>query len=368
MQNFKGKGPGSDSWLLLLFACGLGASSIPVQAASALPNPGATAILLQPSASFQLLDRQGTAVAVRPPCGVGGFESCAKVLPSLKGVLFGQVKTHLDAAYEGKLLASGGGVVASSLIQTPTCNLKDSVYGASPEVDTNHLGNTCGTPCKFKCIPPGAGQTLVSCSMDEAAGNCSRERAWVRGTAFQSIWYAYDEVVREMSASGQAGKITLSPTCQGLVLEPQTAQIFEKANAEILRFQKINQGRPVSCPNPAPSSSVAPTAVLTGAEQAGCYLAASRASLESLVATVATCEVFARGWAEFQRNAIIMTEGLPGTQAKKSRAKCSAQKGSAPAFENCLNGDYERGIKQTFVDQMEKIGNAPTERPAAARR
>jgi hypothetical protein len=357
VQELTGKKPGAVSSVVFLLAsvwfAGLSGHA---QAASSTAT------------SFQLLDTQSGVTSVRPPCGVGGFLACAEVLSRLKTAIFGQVKTHIDAAYAGKILASGGGVVPTELIRTPICNLTDKVYGGTSEEKDNHLlrdGASCGQPCTFKCVPPAAGQTDVSCSMLDTGSSCSKERAWIRGAAIQEVWNAYDLVAKEMAASPDH-RLSLSSACQVLVQEPQTAQTFAKANAEIVRFRAINQGRPVSCPTatPSPAAEASRTAV---AEQAGCFLASTRAVLESLIATVATCEVFARGWKNFtDRDAIIMQEGLPGAQAKLSRAACIASKGSATAFESCLNADYAGKVQNGFTDHMRSIGNAPTERPASA--
>jgi hypothetical protein len=337
------------------------------------PTTGGSPTLVNKPASggrFQIIEAAGSGeVAMRAICGIDGFSSCAKVMPSVKSAVFGQVKQHVDAAYQGKLIdlsrpgqKGASNFIATEFIRTPICNPMDQVYGNEAGKLTNHLGEKCGDLCRIKCTQPPGGS--VSCSMENPRASCGRERAFTRGTLIQTIWHKYDVVVAEFSDPARGNKLKLSPPCQALVRDQQTAQVFRDASEEIQRYQLINQGREISCPalgdSPTPQASGDPQG-----EQAACYLSSSRTMLEGLIATVATCEIFARAGKDFKLEELAL-QGLPKDLMQSGIRSCDGQQGSAAQFEKCVNDFYVANVDARFAQQMRSLKDAPIERPAAA--
>lgn len=330
-------------------------------------NTGVSGLPIQ---KFEVIQTIGGVVQMNAICGKPGLSSCELVMPTLRKSIFGQVKKHIDAAYLGKLLdpstgkKGGTGFLTDQFLQVPICNLKDKVYkDEAGNAKANHLPNSdCGKACKFSCSPIGGS---VSCKMESTSdGTCGKERALTRGALVQYIWHEYDNIVTELSKPDGGHRLELSENCQGVVSDPKTKKVFLEASNEIQRYLKVNGGREVSCPVPGEAVS-AEVARNSQIEQAGCYLKSSRATLEMLIGTVATCEVFSRAWKNFQ-NEMVSFKQIPDLTIQEARKSpdCVSKDTNAAAFQGCINTYYESHIADAFMKQMESFGNAPIEAPS----
>lgn len=319
-----------------------------------------------PAAPFRVVESVDGAVTMRVICGVEGFRPCSETLPSIVKQVGDMVRSHVDAAYQGRHINPFGKGEADrflegTLVQTPLCNLGNQAYPGGPERSLNHLKQDCGKTCAYSCAAPQAGSSLprVTCRLDDPKTHCLAERAWARGALAQLVWSKLDEVAKELGDAAQGNRIRLQPKCEAVVTDPKLAKLFEGIEKEVKRYQEVNGGRPPSC-SQAPGAKQSPSSE-DGSEMAACYLTSSRAALETVVSQVAVCEVFARAEDSYPVEAAHFA-AIPHALIKKAvkSSNCSSLREDAQKFQACVNQYYSERIRDRFLDQMGSYRNAPT--------
>lgn len=212
---------------------------------------------------------------------------------------------------------------------TPVCNPVPNPYfnSSKAELETNHLGESCGEPFHFKVNASSSG---VVAKMYTSGKYGTREGAYLRGSWVQALTCYWQQVKTEISSSR---KLKINPACSAIgdamaELSAGSADIASTMNKQLGSSKSLSEIWKCEATELEKGSPGDPD--VGKLRQKAQQLCAARASFETLFTQLAMCEVTTRAGKAYRRLASSpdqfldqLKEGAARTCNKRCNSQCS---------------------------------------------
>jgi hypothetical protein len=346
------------------------ASPAPTPAMSSSPNSAATT-----SAAPTEISVPCTTDGSSAQSSSGFLRGCTEVIEgntarqdAPKGMLTlidQQARKEIDgpetSLYRGTMPDGAGGNVKTG---KPVCVLLPNEFNrGQPEIEKNHLGDSCGLPSRFEVHTHSGGFDAI---MKIGGDNGVREFSYLWGLKAQSRLCHWKQVTREIR---QNKKIKVSPYCDAQA--SALVEALSKGNDVVSKLKEklgssANLQEIWKC-DPKTFGTANQNLNLSNPMQAAQYLCSARTAIEGAFVELAMCEIEQRSDHAFRHFAAtpdLFIERIKTDVGDRVRTHCSNSCGGCKSYgccnrraTSCTNRNYLAALENYMSGVFSRVPN-----------